>query len=301
MISQSGLPQWQRKGLVWRLPLNNVGPTTSSIFPDFDSPANSGKYFNSGGAGIGIGTGMTRGANGNFGSSTNLDGFSAIYLPAQQGPQNALTQMAWINPTSGGLSGGFDLLTLNSDANGYSRLFIRTTGRLQVRLTQTAGTIFIGRSTSGTVLKANVAQHVAWIWDGGTLGTNTKIYLNGIQVDDTDASSGAFTAPYSGSDLSPMIGGNWNTTFVAASGFYPGMIEDVRCYNRVLSQAEILSIVAEPFRPTNQSNLYQKFWPGIDTLGWIPRVAAAPTIKFRRTLSPVGTRIGARQSQGWSQ
>jgi hypothetical protein len=58
------------------------------------------------------------------------------------------------------------------------------------------------------------------------------------------------------------------------------------------------AIVADPPKLVRQS--WTKFWPGIDALGWIIKVVP-PTIKFRRTLSPVGTRIGARQIQGWSQ
>jgi hypothetical protein len=79
----------------------------------------------------------------------------------------------------------------------------------------------------------------------------------------------------------------------------PGkMIEDMSLYRRsTTNQSSVFSANNPSIVPIQQR---ADFWPGIDALGWIiPR--AAPTIEFRRTLSPVGTRIGARQIQGWSQ
>jgi hypothetical protein len=111
------------------------------------------------------------------------------------------------------------------------------------------------------------------------------LYLNGILI-----TSGSATHP--SVNLTGIIIGA-APQIIATSA--TASMRDFRLYNRVLSPAEVLQIYAETFTPRSQ-----KFWPGIDALGWKPKVAL-PTIKFRRTLSPVGTRIGARQIQGWSQ
>jgi hypothetical protein len=195
------------------------------------------------------------------------------------GLPNAVTVCCWFSP---GVTSRCDLVTSwNTGAGGagldqFNLLFGLTASKPQFFISDGSST---GNSGTGSaVLPIGSWNHVAGNYDG----TTVSLYVNGV------FQASAAPALTLGTGRPLRIGNNG-----AGDGQTTGSIADVRVYRRCLSVGEISAIYAEAFQK-------KKFWPGIDALGWIiPK--AAPTIKFRRTLSPVGTRIGARQIQGWSQ
>jgi hypothetical protein len=91
---------------------------------------------------------------------------------------------------------------------------------------------FIGRTYSGS-LAPNTWYHLVGVYNGGTTADSIKLYLNGVRVDDGTDSRGTFdsipntTAPF-------VIGATDPPNY-----YFAGKIDDVRVYNRTLSDAEV--------------------------------------------------------------
>ena len=68
-----------------------------------------------------------------------------------------------------------------------------------------------------------------------------QIYMDGARVDNTDASSGSFSGPYSGSNLPLALGTQFSDGWGMAGQFY-GSEKQVSMYNRALSAAEISAL-----------------------------------------------------------
>ena len=71
-------------------------------------------------------------------------------------------------------------------------------------------------------------------YDGGTLSTGIKLYLNGVRVDDTTSEAAGF-------------GGVENLTgdvHIGRSGtaYANGVIDDIRIYNTALTEAEVKNL-----------------------------------------------------------
>jgi hypothetical protein len=133
-------------------------------------------------------------------------------------------------------------------SNPYFQWQLPGGGDTFVRFFQT-GSIWIGRSSptgQPTSVKPNVWQHLAATWDGGTTtgGVSVKTYYNGIRSDTSDNNGGAFTGPLSSTAAFAYLGG-----FQSIGIFNVGNMDDVRIYNRALSQAEIIGIASEPYQP----------------------------------------------------
>jgi hypothetical protein len=84
-------------------------------------------------------------------------------------------------------------------------------------------------------LTVNAWTHLAFTYDGATF----RIFVNGVQVA-TRAQAGAISA----SAQVLRIGGNsvWGE-------YFQGRIDEVRIYNRALTQAEIQADMAAPITP----------------------------------------------------
>ena len=77
-------------------------------------------------------------------------------------------------------------------------------------------------------------QNFTMIYDGGTLSSSVKLYLNGVQFDTTNFNSGTFVSIKNSS--TPMIIAQSNG---GLGGPANGSIANLKFYNRVLTVAEI--------------------------------------------------------------
>ena len=120
--------------------------------------------------------------------------------------------------------------------------------------------------TSTTVLQENEWYHaVVTVTDEGTGGST--MYINGILEDETAGGSG-------GDYMGPGMFGNWS----GGARFYHGLMDDIRIYDHVLSETEVLSAMSGqvwPYAsgPTPEDGaLYPDTWV---SLSWKPGGLAA--------------------------
>ena len=126
-----------------------------------------------------------------------------------------VTASAWVYPTMSAIG---EIVSHGNNTNGWY-LELDDTGKLNFRIT--ADHIMV----NGTVIN-NKWQHIVVTHDG----TNDRFYINGARTDIiTDATA---ITNYAG----PFRMGVWSPNL---SFFFPGMLDDVRIYNRVLSAGEV--------------------------------------------------------------
>jgi len=120
--------------------------------------------------------------------------------------------------------------------------------------------------TSTTVLQEDEWYHaVVTVTDEGTGGST--MYINGVLEDETAGGSG-------GDYLGPGMFGNWS----GGARFYHGLMDDIRIYDHVLSETEVLSAMEGQVWPYASSPnpedgaLYPNTWV---SLSWKPGGLAA--------------------------
>jgi len=138
---------------------------------------------------------------------------------------NGMTLEAWVNPTalSGGSSNGWRTVILKQQTSNLVYGLYGNTDQ-----NRPSSHVYIGGDldTVGTAqLPLNTWRHLAATYDGSTL----RLFVDAVQVS-TRAVSGNITA----SSNQLRIGGNsvWGE-------YFSGLIDEVRVYNRALSQTEI--------------------------------------------------------------
>ena len=160
----------------------------------------------------------------------SFNGSSVVQVPASAslGLSGAMTLSGWINP-SASQSGWRTIVQRQTDA--YFLNASNDTGALRPSGGATLGgtTRWVGGPSASPV---GSWTHVALTYNGSQL----VLYVNGVQAG-TLAASGAIQ-----SSSSPLwIGGNQ-----PYGEYFQGLIDDVRVYNRALSQAEIQTDMATP-------------------------------------------------------
>jgi hypothetical protein len=162
---------------------------------------------------------------------------------------SAITLAAWVKP---GQQATQDLVkkATSSSVNGYELSLASgtSTGKPFFRLN---GSYRIDASTSYPY-DGNTWFHVAATYDGMTM----RIYYNGLLEN-----SGAPGLPsIASNDVSLSIGAQND-----ASRFFRGELDEVRVYNRALSDAEIEALAAEPPTPTPTETPTETPVPPTDT------------------------------------
>jgi hypothetical protein len=174
-------------------------------------------------------------------SSVTINGAGSLANLYNSG--SGMTVMAWIKPASAGGGGGGRIVDKDNNNGGW---FLKMNNATSVQFAAdqfgATGTVqgkaATLNSTNSIVL--NQWQHVAAAWDGTTNAQGIHIYVNGVQSDDrTSAVNGAGT-PQTDAGTPFTIG---NRPVDNARNFN-GSIDEVRVYNRVLTQAEIQALVA---------------------------------------------------------
>ena len=192
-----------------------------------------------------FGSGVTRSTQGKFGGALVFNGSSAVTIPdaASLDLTTGMTLEAWVFPTT--TSGVRDILIKEgANVDIYNLYACNWRGLPE-------SNVFVGgsnRTAEGTALSANVWTHVAGTYDGATL----RLFLNGVQVSSTPFSGLIAT---SGGAL--RIGGNsiWGE-------YFQGRIDEVRIYNRPLSQAELQTDMNTPVSGTPPLDITAPTVPG---------------------------------------
>src|SRR3989344_4865398 len=160
---------------------------------------------------------------GKIGGALSFDGvddYVALGNPLSMRPINQITISAWINPTDVSTS----KTIVSKDTTGAVDYFFRVQGPGGVRC-NFEGVVL---DLVGNYVLTNVWQHLACTYDGSIV----SIYKDGILL----SSSAASAVTYSDSGANIKIG---RRDEGGGGLYFPGLIDDLRIYNRALSQAEI--------------------------------------------------------------
>src|SRR5262245_24026713 len=169
-------------------------------------------------------SGATWTSSGRFGSALVFDGSNDIVTVNDANTldlTNALTLEAWVYPTT--LSGWRTALLKERPGGLAYALYAHD------NVPRPAGYVNVGGSDRAavgtTALPLNAWSHLATTYDGATL----RLFVNAVQVGSTAVTG---SAAVSGNQLS--IGGNtvWGE-------YFAGRLDEIRIYNRTLTQAEI--------------------------------------------------------------
>jgi hypothetical protein len=171
----------------------------------------------------------------------------------------------------------------------------------------TGGFFFIGKSANGNDIHAGADgilnaqdftsstittgswQHWAWTWDGTTSANGIKIYINGnltSQARATGTSTQATTNIRIGA-RNPSFGEYWK-----------GMIDEIRIYNRALTQADVQNAMNTPVGQTTTSppNAPTLSSPANGATG----VAVSPTLNWNASTGATSYGLQLSTSQGFS-
>jgi PKD repeat protein len=206
---------------------NPIAPHTRGLVAayGFEEPSGSEVIDASGNANKGTVSGATRIATDHFGRALKFDGkddWVTVNATSRLNLTTAMTLEAWVFPTT--TSGVRDILIKEGSTADIYNLYARNwRGRPE-------SNVFLGgknRVAEGTALPANRWTHVAGTYDGTTL----RLFINGVQTASTPMSG-----PIATSTGPLRIGGNslWGE-------FFQGYIDEVRIYNRALTQPEIFA------------------------------------------------------------
>jgi hypothetical protein len=156
------------------------------------------------------------------------------------------TLMAWIKPTSieVGTTNVFTLSTGDNVSNSRARLGLYNAGGDTVSGRAVGGgriadsdTYYDQTGTAGSVTVAAGWQHICAIFDYPN--KVIRVYLNGTLNATSGTLGWAGTSPTSNTNSTVAIAAHSDHT---TDLFFNGIIEDVRCYRRVLSANEILTV-----------------------------------------------------------
>ncbi|HLC42884.1 MAG TPA: LamG-like jellyroll fold domain-containing protein [Methylomirabilota bacterium] len=178
-------------------------------------------------------SGATWTAAGRFGGALSFNGASNLVTVNDSNLLDLTTGMtleAWVQPTA--LSGWRTVVIKERPGNLAYALYANTTSNRPSSEIATPGNVDARGSAQ---LPLNSWSHLAATYNGSTL----SLYINGSLV-----SSKAVSGAIAGSALPLRIGGNsvWGE-------YFQGLIDEVRVYNRALSQAEIQSDMNTPATP----------------------------------------------------
>jgi len=173
---------------------------------------------------------------GKFGGALQFNGTSSrVFVPNKSSLNltSGMTLMAWVYPTS---SQSGNRTILRRESGGYWLYAGRTSNTLRPGggASFLSGLLSRSANSSSTTLQLNTWNHVAVTYNGSTI----TLYVNGTSVATTSQ-----TGNISSGSSSLYIGGT------ATSEFFQGRIDEVRIYNRGMTQAEITGISNVPIAP----------------------------------------------------
>ena len=176
---------------------------------------------------------VTRSAQGRFGRALSFDGADGMVTVSDSDSLDLTTGMtlsAWVYPTT--WLNGWKTVIMKERSGGLAYTLNANSDSGQPN-----STLRIGWSdrqlTAGNHLRSNRWTHLAATYDGA----RHRLYVNGVQVG-SRSQSGAVD----GSANPLRIGGNT----VWTNQHFEGLIDEVRIYDRALTQAELEAVAEEP-------------------------------------------------------
>ncbi|WPE18422.1 Ig-like domain-containing protein [Candidatus Thioglobus autotrophicus] len=167
-----------------------------------------------------VGGGSSAWAGTNY--SLNFNGNSERMVTTIDADLQAMpstTWSGWVKPNG---TSGWQVI-FGMEDGGWDRFLILESGSLNVSMGHTSN-----RWQTGATLTNDVWQHVASIYDNGTM----KFYLNGTEyTTGTDEGNHSSTGKFT-------IGGNQN----GASNLYVGRVDEVAVWNEALTKDEIVAL-----------------------------------------------------------
>lgn len=219
-------------------PPNNLGLVG---FWSFNEGAGTqvGDYSGNGNTGTISGSTWT---DGRLGKALNFDGVDdVVVVPASSSLNNTspITISVWINPRSDGETNGSIIEKSNNDTTGFRFRTQRdhvVAGTNQVGFRVDYSTTDLLKYTGSNFTTFNEWQHLVVTWDGTGLASGVKIFRNGVEASYVSSQNSSGTrVDDSGNDI--RIGNRLD-----GSVTFDGHIDDLRFYNRVLSESEVATL-----------------------------------------------------------
>ncbi len=194
--------------------------------------------------------------NGIVGGALDFDGTNDyVSVPNSSSLQitSALTMAGWIKAEGWGSGTDVDIIARKGEDNPNNYQLSIADGLATLYLDDGDGSGFRG----DTLLNTGQWYHIAATWDG----TTVRIYVDGVLDNDPPDSRGG---PIDTDTRAFYIGGRSGTDLL------DGILDDVRLYNRALSEAEIQNLVTRPkaWNPSPTDGvIYEDTWA---SLSWSP-------------------------------
>ena len=203
----------------------------------FDEGSGATTADNSGNVNTGTISGATWTTAGKIGSALRFDGVDDVVNTgngATLGNLPATTISAWIKPNTLGEGSRGRIVQKGAGVAAGFRFLLQANNALSFAVDY--GRTDLARATASRVFTFGVWTHVLVTWTGTATATGIRIYVNGVET--------AYGATQNGVGirtpdalLSLYIGNERDGT-----GTFDGSIDDVRVYNRVLSESEITAV-----------------------------------------------------------
>jgi hypothetical protein len=234
----------------------------------FEEPSGTLAADGSGNGNGGAVNGATRTVDGRFGSALVFDGVNdSVDLPGLGTfYKTGFTLEAWVRKTSAATEDNGVVGTWVGPQGGGPMIWVSSNSIW----TGTLATGLANYLTSGQAPVAGQWQHVAFSYNGST----ARFYVNGAEV---------ANRPFSGNvgDSNTWRIGAYSST---AMGFFDGTIDEVRIYNRALTQTEIEGDMSAPVPRDNQAPTIASVTPASGATG--VSVGATATARFSEPMDP---------------
>ena len=153
-------------------------------------------------------------------------------------PSSAITTSFWVNREGNAINGSLEnILSKDHSFQNYAETDWHCTNCISSGLWKGSPGIWSGYYSSNNSLATSGWMHFAFIFDNAT--RIAKSYINGVLVNSVnEADSSAYVRT---SSNSLYIGGNQFAVY-----YLQGLLDEVRLYNRALSDSEIQQLYSQP-------------------------------------------------------
>src|SRR5882724_9390992 len=177
-------------------------------------------------------------AGGRYGNALSFNG-SSSYVdmgnPALLQITGSMTWSAWVKAAANPPNDG-QIVAKSDSTSGWQLKTSPDTGSHTFGVAVSGGTNAFAQRYSATVRSLNVWYHVAGVYN--STARTLDIYVNGVR------DNGVLTGTIPASQVNSVV--NVNIGRRSGGYYFNGIIDDVRIYNRVLSQAEIQADMNTP-------------------------------------------------------
>ena len=219
----------------------------------------------------------TRTTQAKFGRALSFSGSNSLVTVSDSNSldlTSGMTLSAWVYPTT--WASGWKTVIMKERSGGLAYALYANSDAGLPNSTLSIGS-YDRQLTVGSHLPSNAWTHLAATYDG----TTQRLYVNGVQV-----GSRAQTGTLDVSANPLRIGGNT----VWANEYFQGLIDEVRIYNRALSQAEIAAVSQEPVvKSASPCATSCSLWDN----------ATSPSVTAAADYSAVEVGVKFRSERGW--